>query len=365
MKFESRNIIVTFIAVLLMTSSSLPAQAAMSSTGDSCTITGTSRGETLKGTKGRDVICGFGGNDKILGLGGNDVLDGGTGKDALSGGSGKDSLFGGKGKDSLNGNTGNDALVGGEDVDTSIGGGGLDTCEIGTGESRDISCSLLSNLAYLFETVSGQINSEVNFDGCAIMLFSTSFRGGRTAGGMIYGGGKFQFHAQDDLYNIHITVPDGSSGQEHKCQLKSSARIHLVLSGVYVVGPEVFLDISTPPLEKVTISVLNSNGTRVAGAPVKLETNPLNNCIVSVNQESACGTVGWIDNELQVADAPTSNAHKTSSTGAVSFMAPIGTQLSAFSKVSVAGVTLQTPTKEFRVGEESNIQLVFARRYGD
>jgi hypothetical protein len=357
--------IVTFITVLLVALSPLPAQAAVSSTGEFCTITGTSRGETLKGTKGRDVICGFGGNDKIFGLGGNDVLDGGTGRDALYGGRGKDKLLGGKGKDSLNGNTGNDALVGGQGVDTSIGGGGLDTCEIGTGETRDISCSLLSNLSYLFETVSGQINSEVNFDGCAIMLFSTSFRGGRTAGGIIYGGGKFQFHAQDDLYDIDITTPDGLSGQNAKCQLDSNARIHLNLYSVYVVGPEVYLDVTTPPLEQVTISVLNSNGTKIIGAPVKLETNPRDNCIVTVNQESACGMVSWIDNELQVADIPTSKASKTNSNGAVSFMAPIGTQLSAFSKVSVAGVTLQTPTKEFRVGEESNIELVFARRYGD
>lgn len=364
MQKSKRVLLFISLVVFSVTSLSLPSQAAMSSSGKPCTITGSSKAETLRGTKGIDVICGFGGNDKIFGLAGNDILDGGAGADFLSGGSGKDSILGGNGKDQLNGGTGNDNLVGGPAVDASLGGGGLDTCEIGEGEARDVSCSLISNLSYLFETVTGHIESEINFDGCAIMLFRRG-GGGKVAGGLIYGGGQFRFHAQDDLYAIQIGVPDGASGVNHRCQVESATGVQLGIAGVYVSGPEVYLEIQTPALEQVKISVINSNGTPIAGAPVKLETKNSGECTLIVNQETACGYVSWVDIEKQVADIPTSKAYKTDSQGNVRFLAPTGTLFSAFSRVTIAGAVLQTDPVEFRVGDGSNPELRFARRYGD
>ena len=106
-----RPVSVFVSALIVVSGTTLPAYAANhnASTGQRCTIWGTSGNNTLAGTNGNDVICGLGGNDVINGNGGNDIIDGGTGND------------------SINGGTGNDTLLGGTGADTFIGGSGTDT----------------------------------------------------------------------------------------------------------------------------------------------------------------------------------------------------------------------------------------------
>jgi len=72
---------------------------AFTSTGERCTIVGTSGPDILKGTPRDDNICGLGGNDTISGLAGNDILDGGAGADRIEGGKGVDVLLGAAGDD--------------------------------------------------------------------------------------------------------------------------------------------------------------------------------------------------------------------------------------------------------------------------
>ena len=67
---------------------------AFTSTGDRCTIVGTSRSDILRGTPADDNVCGLGGNDTILGLAGDDILNGGAGADRIDGGKGVDTLLG-------------------------------------------------------------------------------------------------------------------------------------------------------------------------------------------------------------------------------------------------------------------------------
>jgi dipeptidyl aminopeptidase/acylaminoacyl peptidase len=74
---------------------------AFTSTGERCTIVGTSRADVLVGSSRHDNICGLGGDDTIRGLGGADILDGGTGSDRVDGGKGIDILLGAGGNDLL------------------------------------------------------------------------------------------------------------------------------------------------------------------------------------------------------------------------------------------------------------------------
>lgn len=127
---------------LLATSQAHAAPRPKASTGETCTIVGTSGRDVLKGTNGRDVICGLGGSDTIKGRGGNDVLDGGAGKDKIEGGagndvilggSGKDAVSGGSGRDQLDGGSGNDSLKGGSSGDFLMGDSGNDKLDGGSG----------------------------------------------------------------------------------------------------------------------------------------------------------------------------------------------------------------------------------------
>jgi Ca2+-binding RTX toxin-like protein len=86
------------------------AEAARSTAGLTCTITGTAKADKLKGTSGKDVICGLGGNDTIYGAGGDDVIDGGSGNDTVYGDAGNDTMLGGTGADAMSGGTGTDTV---------------------------------------------------------------------------------------------------------------------------------------------------------------------------------------------------------------------------------------------------------------
>lgn len=107
---------------------------APSTSGNTCTIKGTSAANTITGTSDADVICAMGGNDTVYGAGGADVIEGGKGADTLNGqggadrvigDSGSDKLFGGYGDDRVNSRDGvssNDTLDGGAHIsgDTKV-----------------------------------------------------------------------------------------------------------------------------------------------------------------------------------------------------------------------------------------------------
>jgi Ca2+-binding RTX toxin-like protein len=100
---------------------------------DTCTKTGTNKGDVLRGTPRDDVICGFGGGDVIRGRGGDDTVRGGGGDDTERGGGGDDTLRGGGGDDVLNTQDG----VRGNDL--ADGGSGRDVCVSNRGD-QTISC---------------------------------------------------------------------------------------------------------------------------------------------------------------------------------------------------------------------------------
>lgn len=107
--------------------------ASYTSTGERCTIVGTSGADVLTGTSRSDVICGKGGNDVIRAGGGSDVIDGGTGKDRIAGDSGDDRIYGGSDNDTLYGGPGADRVDGGDDTDKVSGDTGVDTVKGGAG----------------------------------------------------------------------------------------------------------------------------------------------------------------------------------------------------------------------------------------
>jgi len=88
------------------------ASATETSSGQICTIVGTSGNDVLKGTSKNDVICGLGGNDTIVGNAGKDTIDGGDGNDFINGGTGNDAILGGSGDDGMIGGAGSDDLSG-------------------------------------------------------------------------------------------------------------------------------------------------------------------------------------------------------------------------------------------------------------
>jgi Ca2+-binding RTX toxin-like protein len=151
-------------ALILISGTTLPASASNhnASTGQRCTIVGTSGNDTLVGTSRKDVICGLGGNDVIKGNGGNDIIDGGAGNDKLYGGAGNDTLIGGKGNDTLNGDAGKDKLSGSAGNDTLVGGTGNDTFIGGTGTDTVSYSYITSKTKPVIASIDGAANDGVS-----------------------------------------------------------------------------------------------------------------------------------------------------------------------------------------------------------
>ena len=105
----------------------------LASTGERCTILGTSGDDTLRGTSRTDVICGLGGSDTLRAFDELDTLDGGAGNDVLVASSGDTTLAGGDGNDLLRGAGGDDSLDGGRGADRLVGNGGKDDLAGGPG----------------------------------------------------------------------------------------------------------------------------------------------------------------------------------------------------------------------------------------
>lgn len=110
-RFAGPAIFASALVSLISAAASSAAPVPLASTGQRCTIVGSSNSDTLYGTSKPDIICGFGGNDRLFGLAGEDVLDGGSGNDLLDGGSGTDLLIGGSGADTLIGGVGRNVCV--------------------------------------------------------------------------------------------------------------------------------------------------------------------------------------------------------------------------------------------------------------
>lgn len=350
--------IVLVPAAIFTLSFSSAADAAPYSAGKKCTIVGTLGADKLKGTSKSDVICGLGGNDTVYGLGGNDVIDGGKGKDSIYGGKGFDTLLGGNGSDRLDGGPGNDSLIGGPLRDFSLGGGGLDSCEIEQGEPRDYSCSLISNLAHLFATVSGSIeSSELNYEGCSVEVFPSKY-GSTVAQGMILRGNKFKFHAPAGDYRVIISASN-TTNRMPNCLVKNAIGIDLGVMTLYEGAPEIV--VSSPELVSVTISALTSAGTPLAGLPIDVGlVFGKSDCTFSfVTESDKCGTISNFSLLRMTDDEVTTRAHITDASGQITFSVPLGTHLRVFSQVKLAGVLLKSETLELKVIEPTFQELLF------
>ncbi len=94
------------LPAVVVTTSSIRAQAIPTCLGMRATIVGTSGVDTIYGTIGSDVIVGLGNQDLLFGGGGVDRICGGDGGDLLQGDGGNDLIDGGIDSDMIYGGHG-------------------------------------------------------------------------------------------------------------------------------------------------------------------------------------------------------------------------------------------------------------------
>ncbi|SDK42765.1 Hemolysin-type calcium-binding repeat-containing protein [Cryobacterium psychrotolerans] len=327
-------------------------------------LTGNSGNNTMSGGTGNDTISGGYGNDTMVGQGGADVFYGGAGTDTVSyakattrvvadldgitgddgvtgerdtiktdvenlvggaagdvlaGNNGANALVGGAGSDTLGGGAGNDTLTGGLGTDTSRGGSGTNTCEIETGETRDWTCSLISNLSHLLSTVAGSVSSPGDYmAGCFVGVASPS-GGGFDAGSYITPGGSFAFSSPRGPKQGLILKANGST----------SCPFHFHL-GVFSVSNEMGpLKYVLPELVTVKVVVKNDLGAVIPGVNVLI--TPLYNSL-SIAGTGGSGTASF--GMIQVVGI-------SNSQGEFQFKVPRGAGVTVNATASFAGITME------------------------
>ena len=275
--------------------------------------------DLLIGNDAANVLTGNGGDDNISGAGGDDVLSGGYGKDLLVGGSGNDTvsyagtslaitaslttgtatglgsdtlngvenLTGGDGADVLTGDTqanvliggtGNDTLLGGDGADTLLGGAGNDRLDGGSGidlvdgesgrnicRSGDDAGDQQSNCAFSvgFDVTQARYITGTYTDASGAGIGLVSLTVNTKAGALSSTTstdvrGNFAFVAAVGNYTLDFATQNDKSQDGLPSSFELIADLRVVVDQT--------ITISTPATLRLQATVLDSDGSPVAGA---------------------------------------------------------------------------------------------------